>query len=48
MRQAREEGFEVPAAETEVKAFRRLQRLVQSFDGHGPRRRPLHLPGVIA
>ena len=31
MRQAREEGFELPGAESEVRAFRRLQRFVKSL-----------------
>ncbi len=48
MLRAREEGFELPAAESELKAFHQLQRLVRSATGtvraadHG------HFSGVIA
>jgi hypothetical protein len=45
MRRAREEGFELPAAESEVRAFRRLQRFVKSStissDVRGRKRRRL-------
>jgi hypothetical protein len=41
MRQAREEGFELPAAESELKAFRRLQRLNQADErARSPRAAP--------
>jgi hypothetical protein len=35
MRRAREEGFELPTAESEVRAFRRLQRFVKSSAASG-------------